>query len=261
MVIDPVIFSIGPISVYWYSLAYVLGILYTYWFLHKADYYEIFTKEFLDTLLTNGILGVVLGARLGDVLIYDFKFYLSNPIQILKTWEGGMSFHGGAIGVSLATLIACRKHNVPIFYTSDLIFCGAPVGLFLGRIGNFINGELFGRVTTMPWGMVFSESGDNFTRHPSQLYEAFFEGFLLFVLLNSCFFFTKISLHRGALTGIAILWYGLVRFLVEFFREPDYHIGYPFMNLTIGQILSIPMVCLGLFICIKAIKFKPIQKD
>ncbi|GFQ66518.1 phosphatidylglycerol--prolipoprotein diacylglyceryl transferase [Trichonephila clavata] len=167
-----------------------------------------------------------------------------------------MSFHGGAIGVLLAVIISCRRHNIPIFYALDLVSCGVPIGLFLGRIGNFINGELFGRVTTMPWGMVFPESGDNLLRHPSQLYEALFEGLLLFAVANSLFFLTRIRLYHGALTGIAVMWYGIARFFVEFFREPDYQIGYLWLDLTMGQLLSIPMVLLGMLVYLGALNLK-----
>ncbi len=256
MSLSPVIFSIGPISIYWYSLAYVLGIVFAYWYLHKLDNQKIFTKNFYDSLLTAVIIGIILGGRLGYVLIYDPVLYISNPIEILKTWEGGMSFHGGAIGVLLAVIISCRRHNIPIFYTLDLISCGVPIGLLLGRIGNFINGELFGRVTNMPWGMVFPKNGDNLLRHPSQLYEAFFEGALLFVVANSLFFLTRVKLYYGATTGIAVMWYGIARFVVEFFREPDYQIGYLWFNLTMGQFLSIPMILLGMLIYLGALNLR-----
>ncbi|NSM56375.1 prolipoprotein diacylglyceryl transferase [Wolbachia endosymbiont of Atemnus politus] len=256
MSLNPVIFSIGPVSIYWYSLAYVLGIMFAYWYLHKLDDQKVFTRSFYDSLLTTAIIGIILGGRLSYILIYDPVFYVSNPTQILKTWEGGMSFHGGIIGVVLAVIISCKKHNIPIFYTLDLVFCGAPIGLFLGRIGNFINGELFGRVTTMPWGVVFPESGDDFLRHPSQLYEAFSEGLLLFTAVNLLFFLTRIKLYRGALTGIAVMWYGIVRFIVEFFREPDHQVGYLWLDLTMGQWLSVPMVLLGIIVFLSALNLK-----
>lgn len=254
---SPIIFSIGPISIHWYSLAYVFGILFAYWYLHKLDSQKIFTKNFYDSLLTNTIVGIILGGRLGYVLIYDSAFYFSNPIDIFKTWEGGMSFHGGALGVLCAVIIACRKHKVSILYTLDLISCGMPIGLFLGRIGNFINGELFGRVTNMPWGMVFSESGDNLLRHPTQLYQAFFEGLLLFIVIN---LLPKAKLYHGALTGITITWLGVSRFIIEFFREPDYQIGYLWFGLTMGQLLSIPTIIIGLSIYFRALCLKKSKK-
>ncbi|NUX01814.1 prolipoprotein diacylglyceryl transferase [Wolbachia endosymbiont of Madathamugadia hiepei] len=260
MSLNPVIFSIGPVSIYWYSLAYVLGIVFAYWYLHKLDNQKILSKSFYDSLLTATIAGIILGGRLGYVSIYDPVFYISNPIEILQTWGGGMSFHSGAIGVLCAVIISCKRHNIPIFYTLDLISCGVPIGLFLGRIGNFINGELFGRVTTVPWGMVFPESGDSLLRHPSQLYEAFLEGLLFFAAINSLFFLTRIRLYRGALTGIAIMWCGIVRFIVEFFREPDYQVGYLWLDLTMGQLLSVPMVLLGIIICLNALNLKFAEK-
>ncbi|OEY86910.1 prolipoprotein diacylglyceryl transferase [Wolbachia pipientis] len=251
MILDPVIFSIGPISIHWYSLAYVLGILFVYWYLHKLDYAKIFTKDLYDSLLTAAIIGVILGGRLGYILIYNLALYISNPICIFKTWEGGMSFHGGLIGTVCAIIIVCKIYKMSILYVLDLIACGAPAGIFLGRVSNFINGELFGRVTNVPWGMVFPESEDNLLRHPVQLYEAFFEGLLLFVIINLIFFFTNIRFYRGMLTGIAVTWYGVARFLIEFFREPDYHIGYLWFNLTMGQLLSIPMLIIGGFISLR----------
>jgi phosphatidylglycerol:prolipoprotein diacylglycerol transferase len=253
MSLNPIIFSIGPISIYWYSLAYVFGIVFAHWYLHKLDNQKIFTKNFSDFLLTTIIIGIILGGRIGYVLIYDPAFYINNPVEILKTWEGGMSFHGGAIGVLCAVIISCKRHNIPIFHTLDLISCGISVGLFVGRIGNFINGELFGRVTNMPWGI---ESSDNLLRHPSQLYEAFFEGILLFIVANLLFFFTRIRLYYGALTGVAAIWYGIVRFFIEFFREPDSQVGYLWLNLTMGQLLSIPMVIIGMFVCFSALNLK-----
>jgi phosphatidylglycerol---prolipoprotein diacylglyceryl transferase len=251
MILDPVIFSIGPISIHWYSLAYVLGILLAYWYLHKLDYDRIFTKDFYDSLLTALIIGIIFGGRLGYVLIYDPTFYINHPIYIFKTWEGGMSFHGGLVGAVCAIMITCKIHKVPILYTLDLNACGTPIGILLGRIGNFINGELFGRVTNMPWGMTFPESGDDLLRHPVQLYEAIVEGLLLFIIINLIFFFTETRFYRGRITGLAVIWYGTVRFLVEFFREPDYHIGYLWFNLTVGQLLSFPMLIIGGFLCLR----------
>ncbi|WFW29909.1 MAG: prolipoprotein diacylglyceryl transferase [Wolbachia endosymbiont of Menacanthus eurysternus] len=260
MSLNPIIFSVGPVSIHWYSLAYILGIIFAYWYLHKLDNRKILTKNFYDSLLTSTIIGIILGGRFGYILIYDLIFYLKNPIEILKTWKGGMSFHGGVIGVLCAIIITCKKYNISVYYTLDLISCGVPIGLFLGRIANFINGELFGRVTTMPWGLVFLKSGDNLSRHPSQLYEAFLEGLLFFIAINLLFFLTRIKFYRGATTSIAIIWYGIARFAVEFFREPDYQIGYLWLNLTIGQLLSIPMVLLGIIICLKTINVKHIKK-
>ncbi|QKX01572.1 prolipoprotein diacylglyceryl transferase [Wolbachia endosymbiont of Cruorifilaria tuberocauda] len=256
MPLSPVIFKIGPVSIYWYSLAYVLGIVFTYWYLHELDNKKVFTKNFYDSLLTSTIVGLMLGGRLGYVLIYDLSYHISNPIEILKTWQGGMSFHGGAVGVLIAVTISCKRHKMPIFYTLDLISCGVPVGLFLGRIGNLINGELFGRVTTIPWGIAFSENSDNLLRHPSQLYEAFFEGLLLFTAINLLFFLTKIKIYHGALTSIAVIWYGIARFVVEFFREPDCQIGYLWFGLTMGQLLSVPMILLGTTLFLSALNLK-----
>ncbi|MCV3769224.1 MAG: prolipoprotein diacylglyceryl transferase, partial [Wolbachia pipientis] len=157
MSLSPVIFKIGSVAIYWYSLAYIFGIMFTYWYLYKLDKHKIFIKNFYDSLLTATIIGIIFGGRLGYVLIYDLSYYTNNPIEIFKTWKGGMSFHGGAVGVFFAVIISCKKYKIPTLYTLDLISCGVPIGLLLGRIGNLINGELFGRVTTTPWGIVFSK--------------------------------------------------------------------------------------------------------
>ncbi|WP_339046474.1 prolipoprotein diacylglyceryl transferase [Candidatus Mesenet endosymbiont of Agriotes lineatus] len=246
--IDPVIFSIGPVSVRWYSIAYVLGIIFAHWYLHKVDKCKVFSQKFHDSLLAWSIIGIVFGGRVGYILIYNLNYYLNSPIEISKIWHGGMSFHGGLIGCIIAIIAVCKKHNISMLLVMDLLACAAPIGLFLGRMANFINGELFGRITDLPWGVIFP--GDDLARHPSQLYEAVGEGLLLFITLNLLLFFTNLRSYRGTLTGIGMILYAVIRFLIEFFREPDLQIGYLLFNLTMGQLLSIPMVIIGMIIII-----------
>jgi len=251
--IDPVIFQIGPLAVRWYGLMYLLGFVAAYMLIrHLVRLRNLaLDKDGVSDLLFYGVLGVVLGGRLGYVLFYNPMQYLSRPLDIFAIWQGGMSFHGGLLGVVIASLIFCRRRTLPILLTGDILVTSAPIGLGLGRLGNFINGELWGRVTDHPWGMVFP-GGGVLPRHPSQLYEAFFEGLVLFVILY--------LLHRRKVTaGIPFfsffIGYGLFRFLIEFVRQPDAHLGFLWGGATMGQLLSLPMVVFGLsgclFICLR----------
>ena len=251
--IDPVIFQIGPLAVRWYGLMYLLGFVAAYMLIrHLVRLRNLaLDKDGVSDLLFYVVLGVVLGGRLGYVLFYNPMQYLSRPMDIFAIWQGGMSFHGGLLGVVIASLIFCRRRTLPILLTGDILVTSAPIGLGLGRLGNFINGELWGRVTDHPWGMVFP-SGGVLPRHPSQLYEAFFEGLVLFVILY--------LLHRRKVTaGIPFfsffIGYGLFRFLIEFVRQPDAHLGFLWGGATMGQLLSLPMVVFGLsgclFICLR----------
>jgi phosphatidylglycerol---prolipoprotein diacylglyceryl transferase len=241
--IDPVIVEIGPLAIRWYGLMYLLGFLAA-WFIirHLARRRGLpVSGETLNDLLFYAIIGLLLGARLGYSLFYNASYYFSHPLRILAVWEGGMSFHGGLLGVILAVIIYLRRHRLPLLQTGDLLVAAAPIGLGLGRIGNFINGELWGRVTDVPWGMVFPGAGPE-PRHPSQLYEAFLEGGVLFLILW--------LLHRrNAPAGVPLcsffLFYGLFRFLVEFYRQPDAHLGFLWGGATMGQLLSLPMILLG----------------
>jgi phosphatidylglycerol:prolipoprotein diacylglycerol transferase len=251
--IDPVIFQIGPLAVRWYGLMYLLGFVAAYMLIrHLVRLRNLaLDKDGVSDLLFYVVLGVVLGGRLGYVLFYNPMQYLSRPMDIFAIWQGGMSFHGGLLGVVIASLIFCRRRTLPILLTGDILVTSAPIGLGLGRLGNFINGELWGRVTDHPWGMVFP-GGGVLPRHPSQLYEAFFEGLVLFVILY--------LLHRRKVTaGIPFfsffICYGLFRFLIEFVRQPDAHLGFLWGGATMGQLLSLPMVVFGLsgclFICLR----------
>lgn len=241
--IDPVIFQVGPVAVRWYGLMYLLGFLSGYFLIHHLARLRALnlSRDDVADLLFYCILGVILGGRLGYVFFYNPGHFLSHPSQIFAVWEGGMSFHGGLAGVVVAALFYCRRHRLPILLLGDILTTSATVGLFMGRIGNFINGELWGRITDLPWGMVFPGAGP-LPRHPSQLYEALLEGPVLFLILY--------SLHRRrAVAGVPFfsffLCYGLFRFTIEFFRQPDSHLGFLWGGATMGQILSLPMVLIG----------------
>lgn len=242
--IDPVAFSIGTFQFRWYGMMYLLGFLAA-WMLarHRASRPGSgWTKIDVDDMLTAAMLGVILGGRLGYVLFYDLAAYISSPAEILRIWNGGMSFHGGLIGVMLAMTYFARKKGKTFLEIADFVAPTIPPGLFFGRIGNFINGELWGKPTDGPWGVVFPQAG-SVPRHPSQLYEAFFEGLLLFVIL---WLFSAKPRHRGAVAGLFALAYGLFRFGIEFVRLPDAQLGYlAFGWLTMGQVLCLPLICIG----------------
>ncbi|WDM85450.1 prolipoprotein diacylglyceryl transferase [Ehrlichia sp. JZT12] len=249
MNIDPVAFKIGFLEIRWYSLAYIFGIMFSYWYVRKIDKYKIFSKEHYDAMISWWIISIVLGGRIGYILFYNLDFYINFPIKIFKLWEGGMSFHGAVIAALGGMYIFCKKNKIPFLSAIDLCVCAVPVGIFLGRIANFINGELYGRVTDERFGVIFPTSGDSFYRHPSQLYEAFFEGLLLFIIMNLLLFFTKIRLSEGMLTSTFAILYGIMRFFIEFIREPDVQVGYVLFDaITMGQLLSIFMVIIGIFI-------------
>ncbi len=261
--IDPVAISVGPLQIRWYALAYIGGILLGWWVIRRlaAKYEQSFhiSKEHIDDFVTWAIVGVILGGRIGYMLFYNFSFYVENPSKILHVWEGGMSFHGGFVGVSLAIVLFALKHKIQVLRLADLIACVAPIGLFFGRITNFINGELYGRITDKPWGVVFPHAGPE-PRHPSQLYEAGLEGLVLFCILMLCIRASFIRARAGLLTGIFILGYALSRTFVELFRQPDAHIGFVFANVTMGQILSSGMIVGALIILIYALRHKKVEE-
>jgi phosphatidylglycerol---prolipoprotein diacylglyceryl transferase len=251
--IDPVLVEIGPFAIRWYALAYIAGLVLGWrWCLHLAERPPIVVKrEEVDDFLVWATLGVVLGGRLGYVLFYKPGYYLEHPLEILQVWHGGMSFHGGALGVIAALVLFSYRRSINVFAFGDLLVCAVPIGLFFGRIANFINGELFGRASDVPWAIVFPHGGPQ-PRHPSQLYEAFLEGIVLFILLNALERMTPIRQRPGALAGVFLIGYGLARMTVELFREPDAFLGYLFFGATMGQILSLPFVLAGLFLVIRA---------
>ncbi len=252
--IDPVIISIGPLQIRWYGLMYVLGFAATYLLVRRqaTRFRWQAMLDHLDNLNLALILGVILGGRLGYVLFYNPGYYLRHPLEILATWEGGMSFHGGCIGVLLAGLWYSRRHGLDFWKGTDLYVVTVPIGLGLGRIGNFINGELFGRPTDLPWGMVFPGGGP-LPRHPSQLYEALLEGVLLFGILWSLRARpwseprSRLWPH-GSMLALFLILYGVFRFLVEFVRQPDPQLGTLALGLTMGQFLSSAMVLAGILL-------------
>lgn len=246
--LKPDIFTIGPFHIRWYGLFYIISFIIGYIFIRKNLKYKnvVVTSEQYDTLFFNILLGVIIGGRLGYILFYNLSEYLANPLSMLAFWEGGMSFHGGVIAVLVLGYIYVKRNKLPFYSLADAVSPFAALGLGLGRIGNFINGELYGRVTSVPWAMIFPYS-DNQPRHPSQLYQALTEGLLLFIILQITY--RKIK-REGIVIWLFIGLYGLFRFLIEFFREPDQHIGYLMFNLSLGQILCLLMIigaAIGLF--------------
>ena len=241
--IDPVIVKIGPLSLRWYGMMYLAGFAASYLLVGhqlKKKKITLAAKE-VDSLYSFLVLGLILGARLGYVLFYDLGEYLRNPLEIFAVWHGGMSFHGGLIGSVVAGVLFCRKYWVNFWQLADIVIVTAPIGLGLGRIGNFMNGELYGRVTDVPWGMVFPAGGP-LPRHPSQLYESLLEGVVLFGVL---WFIKDRNFKPGVLLSIFLILYGVFRFLVEFVREPDAQLGLILGPFSMGQVLSAGVVLAG----------------
>jgi phosphatidylglycerol:prolipoprotein diacylglycerol transferase len=252
---DPVAISLGPLAIRWYALAYIAGLVLGWrWCLHLADRPpRLVKRQDIDDFLFWATLGVVLGGRLGYVLFYKPSEYFAHPSEIVAVWHGGMSFHGGALGVIIAMVLFCWKRGINLLAFGDIIVCAVPIGLFFGRIANFVNGELWGRVTDVPWGVVFPHGGP-LPRHPSQLYEATLEGIVLFLLLNSLERFTGLRQRPGALAGVFLMGYAVVRMIAEFFREPDAFLGYLAFGATMGQLLSIPLLLAGLALLLYALR-------
>jgi len=243
---NPVAFQILSLEIRWYSLAYIIGIILGWTFCKKKLIKDQRILGLFDDFITYLIVGVILGGRFGYILFYNLKYYLENPLEILMVWNGGMSFHGGLIGVILATRLFSSKHKINQFVFLDLVALSAPIGIFFGRIANFINSELIGRATDLPWSVQFILI-DNIKRHPSQLYEAFFEGIILFILLR--YFFKKNYLQfPGKISALFLIFYSLFRFFAEFFRSPDIQLGYLILNLTLGQLISILFLVAGIFL-------------
>ncbi len=251
---DPVAINLGPIMITWYALSYITGLLFSWRYaLYLAKSKYSVNSEIIDSFFNNAILGVIIGGRLGYVVLYNFDYYSENLIEILYVWQGGMSFHGGLFGVIIAQILTSIKHKIKFLIITDISSLTVPFGFMLGRIANFINGELYGRVTEHPIGIVFPKGGE-IPRHPSQLYEAFFEGLILFLFLNLLFYYTKIRAKAGCITGIFIFLYGLFRFLIEFFREPDPQLGMILLELTLGQVLCSIMIFTGLLTLLISLK-------
>ena len=240
---DPVAFQIMSFEIRWYSLAYILGILIGWILCKKIFIKNLDINQKFDDYITYIIIGIIIGGRLGYVLFYNFNYYINNIVDIFKIWQGGMSFHGGLLGIIVASILFAKKNNQDAFVYTDLVSLVAPIGIFFGRLANFINSELYGKVTEVPWAVTFVQV-DNLSRHPSQLYEAFFEGIILFILL--LYFRNKNFLAKpGLISGLFLIFYSVFRFCIEFFRVPDEQIGYLIFNLSMGQIISLVFIMIG----------------
>ena len=246
---DPVAFQIFSLEIKWYSLSYIIGIL-TGWILAKRILIKDNNlREKFDDYITYVILGIIIGGRLGYILFYNFDYYLNNIADVFKVWQGGMSFHGGLLGLIIVSVLFAKKNNHNPYIYLDIVSLVAPIGIFFGRIANFINSELYGKETVLPWGVKF-EKIDNLYRHPSQLYEAFFEGLFLLVIL--IFFSKSVSAKNpGFISGIFLIFYSFFRFVIEFFRVPDAQLGYVFLNLSMGQILCLIFFIFGSYLTLK----------
>ena len=246
---DPVAFQIFSFEIRWYSLAYIFGIIFGWFYCKKKLIKDEKLLNLFDDLVTYIIIGIILGGRLGYIVFYNLEYYLDNFYEILMIWNGGMSFHGGLIGVILSTVIFSKKHKINSYIFLDLIALVAPIGLFLGRVANFINSELYGRETDVLWSVKFV-AVDNISRHPSQIYEAIFEGLILFFLLN--YFSKKDDFNNpGLISSMFLIFYSFFRFVLEFFRVPDSQIGYLAYQLTLGQFISIVFFFLGISLYLK----------
>ena len=251
--IDPVLFEIGPIAIRWYALAYLAGIVGGYYYigwLNRRQSVPLLTQKQLDDLIVWAVLGIMLGGRLGYVLFYKPDYYLANPSEIPAIWQGGMAFHGGLLGVIAAFYLFARRAKIAYLRLMDVVACAAPIGLFFGRAANFINAELYGRVSDCAVCMVFPYAGSA-PRHPSQLYEAALEGAVLFALLMLLRCRSRLAEKAGALSGAFLLGYASARFGVEFFREPDAYLGFLAAGLTMGQWLCLPMALIGLYLLLR----------
>ena len=251
---DPVAIQLFSFEIKWYSLAYIFGILFG-WILSKKIFItDQKIREKFDDYISYLIIGLIIGGRLGYVLFYNLDYFLNNPIDIFKIWEGGMSFHGGLIGIIIVSILFAKKNNQDPFSYLDIVSLVAPIGIFFGRTANFINSELYGIETSLPWGVKFIKV-DSLFRHPSQLYEAIFEGLILFIIL---IYFKKKGLDKksGYISGLFLIFYSIFRFIIEFFRVPDEQLGYLFLNLTMGQIISFIFLLIGIYLISKRYEIK-----
>ena len=252
--LNPVLFNFTFLEIRWYSLAYIFGILIGWWIAKKIIIFKIKNKiitfdiKLLDDLISYIIISIILGGRAGYIIFYNFSYYLNNPIDIFKIWEGGMSFHGALIGVIVGTYLFSKKIKINTFFFLDIVACVAPIGIFLGRIANFINSELYGKPSNFFWSVIFPKI-DMVGRHPSQLYEAFLEGFILFSILIITIL--KKNIRVGVCSSLFLILYGIFRIFAEQFREPDVQIGHLFNLYSMGSILSFIMLLAGLFIFVK----------
>ncbi|MCA3370312.1 MAG: prolipoprotein diacylglyceryl transferase [Roseomonas sp.] len=256
--IDPVLVQIGPFAIRWYALAYIAGIVLGWRLARRLVVLgpKAATPEQVDDFVTWVTLGIILGGRFGYVIFYRPDIFLRAPWEILYLWQGGMSFHGGALGVILALYFFTRRQGLDWVAFSDRVVCVVPIGIFLGRLANFINGELWGRVSDVPWAMVFPGAGPD-PRHPSQLYQAGLEGLCLFILLMVLVSRPAVRARIGVLSGVFLAGYGVARFIGEFFRQPDAHLGFLFAGATMGQMLSLPMIAAGAWLVLRGLRAAP----
>tara|TARA_B100000073_G_scaffold19718_1_gene15675 strand:- start:1143 stop:1901 length:759 start_codon:yes stop_codon:yes gene_type:complete len=245
---DPVAFNLFSLEIRWYSLSYIFGIIFGWLYCKKLIIKNDKLKEIFDDLIFYLIIGIIVGGRLGYILFYNLNYYISNFSEIIMIWKGGMSFHGALVGIIVTVILFSKKHKINVFIFLDLIAISAPIGIFFGRIANFINGELVGKVTNVYWGVIFPNV-DSISRHPSQLYEAFLEGIILFIIMNLLYF--KSNYKNGHCSLMFLIIYGVFRILSEFFREPDVQIGYIFGYLTMGMTLSLIMIFAGIILYYK----------
>jgi len=252
---NPVLVDLGLLQIRWYSIAYILGITLGWIYaikiiqftkINKFNYQAVEKNEFEDLLLYL-VLGIIFGGRLGYVIFYNFDYYLQNLNEVMKLWQGGMSFHGGLIGIIVSIIIFSKVKKKYFFKISDIVACVAPIGIFFGRIANFINGELYGKFSTLPWAVIFADGG-NFARHPSQIYEALLEGGLLFILINYLALKKNLLFKTGYISGIFLILYSILRIIAEIFREPDQHLGYFFDYFSMGVLLSLITLAIGVII-------------
>ena len=252
---DPVFIDLGFFQIKWYSIAYIMGIILGWAYALKiikklqkyTENFEPIKKSDFDDLLIYLVLGIILGGRLGYVIFYNLEYYIQNSFEIFRLWQGGMSFHGGLLGVIVAIFIFSKNKNTNFFKYSDIVACIAPIGIFLGRIANFINGELFGKISTLPWAVIFPNGG-NVTRHPSQIYEAILEGLVLFILINFLALKKHLIIKTGYVSSFFLITYSILRIFSENFREPDQHLGYLFNYFSMGTLLSILTLMSGFLI-------------
>ena len=252
---DPVLIDLGFFQIRWYSIAYILGIVLGWMYAVKiikktqnnTQNFEPIKRSDFDDLVIYLVLGIILGGRLGYVIFYNLEYYIQNSFEIFKLWQGGMSFHGGLLGVIVAIFIFSKNKNTNFFKYSDIVACVAPIGIFLGRIANFINGELFGKISTLPWAVIFPNGG-NIARHPSQIYEAILEGLVLFILINFLALKKHLIIKTGYVSSFFLISYSILRIFSENFREPDQHLGYLFNYFSMGTLLSILTLISGLLI-------------
>mgnify|MGYP001002994905 CR=1 FL=1 len=254
--LEPVLLDFGIIVIRWYSLAYIFGIVFGWWFGKKIISHILkntnlnFKLNDFDDLISYLIISIIAGGRIGYIIFYNFEYYISNPLEIIKVWEGGMSFHGALIGIIIGTYLFSKKRGVPTFFMLDIIACVAPIGIFFGRIANFINAELIGKVTNVSWSVIFPLV-DTLPRHPSQLYEAMLEGIILFLILNILIF--KKNYKIGTSSCLFLIFYGIFRVISEIFREPDIQVGYLLDLFSMGTILSFFMIVSG-FVILRILK-------